>query len=68
MFFFGSKSRAYLGELLKSKPAARAQPAGTKTILPFRRGVILSRKRRCPSAHGGTRPSHIRRPLRGAFL
>ena len=31
MFFFGSKSRAYLGELLKSKPAARAQLRGDKT-------------------------------------
>lgn len=30
MFFFGSKSRAYLGELLKSKPAARAQLRGDK--------------------------------------
>lgn len=30
MFFFGSKSRAYLNELLKSRPAARAQLRGDK--------------------------------------
>lgn len=69
MFFFGSKSRAYLGELLKSKPAARAQLRGDKnhpslsgevSFYPVNGGVLV-----LTEVHG---LPISRRPLRGAFF